>query len=51
MQDLSQELQEDLKVVKVNTDNYPKLASKYRIQVCPKPRLLSVLPWVQALAN
>lgn len=27
------EMKDDLKVMKINTDNYPKLASKYRIQV------------------
>ena len=33
LQKLSTELAGSLKVVKINTDNYPKLASKYRIQV------------------
>ena len=34
LQDISVELQDSMKVVKINTDAYPKLASKYRVKVC-----------------
>jgi len=33
LQDISRDMEGDLKVFKIDTDTYPKLASKYRVQV------------------
>jgi thioredoxin len=33
--DISREMEGDLKVYKIDTDSYPKLASKYRVQALP----------------
>ena len=32
-QDISRDMEGELKVLKIDTDSYPKLASKYRVQV------------------
>lgn len=40
LQGISEEMNGDLKVMKINTDSYPKLANKYRIQASPTCFLL-----------
>jgi hypothetical protein len=33
VQDIERDMEGDLKVCKIDTDDFPKLASKYRVQV------------------
>jgi thioredoxin len=35
LEEVSKQMQGKVKVVKINTDNYPQLASKYQIQALP----------------